>query len=97
MRFVPSRVSEIVDYLSYLVVYYPNDFPSEDGVDAGSAVATLEEGLLKTRAALGEVAYGELLRMSAEAKRLYDQGDRRAGAFMFQDMQALLRRKRTPR
>lgn len=97
MAFVPSRPSEVDDFLSYLVVYYPAGFPSEDRMDADLAFSTLVEGIDAIRGRLGEERHQDLRQMAEEARQLFAQGDERGGAFKFQDMQSRLRGRTTGR
>ena len=90
MIFIPSRISEIVDFLGYMMLYAPHDFEPEDRMDLALAFATVRAGLDKVRGRLGEERYPALIRMGEEAKALYEAGDERGGVLKLQDMQELL-------
>jgi hypothetical protein len=92
MRFVPRRISEVRDFLGFMVMTCPDDFPPEGNLDLDSAFATLIDGLDAVRAPLGEQRHFDLTRMAEKAKSLYEAGDEDGGSFTLQDMKKRLAR-----
>jgi hypothetical protein len=90
VRYVPRRISEVRDFLGFMVMTCPDDFPPEGNLDLDSAFATLVDGLEAVRGPLGEQRHRDLVRMAGEAKALYEAGDEDGGSFTLQDMKKML-------
>ena len=88
-----NNLSELIDFLAYVSVYAPDEFPREDeGVNLESAFSELFHGL---EACGGEVG-NESISMKCEqmlqdAKQSYMDGEVHAGTELLQRLQKTLR------
>ena len=83
-RYVPSRVSEVIDFLGYLVLRAPDNFP--DGETLDDEYALLHESLETVRKRIGEDRFNRLTEMAQQSKQLFVDGVDREGRAVLNGM-----------
>ncbi len=85
-RYVPSRVSEVIDLLGSMVLHMP-DIPmpvTGDGID--EAYGLLHESLEVVRKRIGDDRFNRLMEMAQQSKQLFIDGSDREGRAVLTDM-----------
>jgi len=93
MRHVPNNVSELSDYIGFLVLACPDRFPPDRELDLEGAFLLLQSSLCNLRERLGALKYESLRRTGEVAEELFERGDSREGRFLLQAMGTILKRK----
>lgn len=86
-----TRLSELKDFIAFVVLYGPDDFPAWRNMDITKAFSQMHEGVDACKNEIGNGAKCdqiENLFLSAEAA--YNNGDSITGAHVLQDIMALL-------
>jgi hypothetical protein len=86
-----KRPSELKDFLAFLVLYAPDEFPEWRDLTLEKALVQLVDGIEACKAKLGSAEnLAKLKSSAAEAAEAYRCGNVVAGAHTLQDMMRLL-------
>ncbi len=87
-----KNVSELKDFLMFMVLSAPDNFPEWRNLDLGKAFERLNEGLDNCAAEIGDAEKLQRIRqMVADSHKAYLKGDLIKGAHLLQDVAQLLK------
>lgn len=95
-----ENTNDLLDFLSYMVLYAPDDFPEEDYLSPSEqmnlekAFDMLDKGMgfLKEKISDGD-QINILQRLLDESKQAYERGDDIKGAHLLQEFEAIALKK----
>ncbi len=87
-RYVPSSVSEIIDFLRYMVLRAPDNFPEGETLDKEYDLLFECLGIVRKR--IGEARYDKLIDMAQRSKQLFVDGNNRAARTMLANMEKVV-------
>ncbi len=87
-RYVPSSVSEIKDFLGYMVLSAPDNFPEGETLDEEYDLMFECLGIVRKR--IGEARYDQLIDMAQRSKQLFVDGNDLAARAMLANMKEVV-------
>jgi len=84
-------LSELHEFISYLVVYAPSNFPKEDDLDLDRAMSELRHGLESVRGDFPAVLVEQVRTSFEEAELKFRSGEEVEAAHILQRADRLLR------
>ena len=89
-----TSLAATLDFIGYVVLCAPDEFPTEDNLDLETAFVEMREGLAQfEQAGANHLVTGEAGDMLEKALGYYRSGLEREGAWTLQEMQSMLRSK----
>ncbi|SRR6266568_2185700 len=89
-----KNLSELIDFVLFVAICAPNDFPKAYKLDLEEAFAKINESLDTSSAEIGDMHKMQRMRqLSADAHEAYRRGDDVKGAHLLQDMAQALKKK----